>query len=260
MSNKCFSTLGCHDRSLGEIISLARKYRMEKIELRGISGEMNTANIPELSEENISKTRKMLADEGISVVSVNSSAKFDNPNTVEENMSEALEAARVAYQLGAQYVRVFGNRVRNESTVENVIACLDSLSSHMPSGVSLLLEVHGDFNTLETLVPICRRLEKRESFGLLYDVAHADRVYGDRFKEFLSPLLPMIKHVHIKDHKRADSPVLCQIGEGDIPISEIAEFLISNGYRGAISLEWERAWHKDLGKIEEALDAFTKIV
>ena len=38
----CFSTLGCHDRTLEEIFSLAKKFNIDALEIRGVNGK-NTA-------------------------------------------------------------------------------------------------------------------------------------------------------------------------------------------------------------------------
>lgn len=41
----CFSTLGCHDASLKEILELAQNYDVSAIEVRGIQGVMVNSDI-----------------------------------------------------------------------------------------------------------------------------------------------------------------------------------------------------------------------
>ena len=53
--NQCFSTLGCHDWSLNEIVLLAKTYSMDALEIRGINSVMDNAAIEDFSDENIEK-------------------------------------------------------------------------------------------------------------------------------------------------------------------------------------------------------------
>ena len=58
----CFSTLGCADRSLSDVISLAERYGISALEIRGIGGELKNEKISDkLSREASgleSKTKK----------------------------------------------------------------------------------------------------------------------------------------------------------------------------------------------------------
>ncbi len=258
MKNITFSTLGCHSLPLTEIIKIAVKNEIDTLELRGLSGKMSILEIPEFQFENIYTTKKLLSDAGVSVCVIGCSSKFDDPETLFGNILHAKYAGRIAYALGAKYIRVFGNKIRSEETLENVIAALGHLADYFKKyDITPLLEVHGDFNTHETLLPICKALDGR-NFGLVYDVAHADRTCGNDFEPFIEPLIPYIKHVHIKDHKRTSPPTLCSLGDGDIPFLSIANHLESKGYDGYFSLEWERAWHPELSDIEGELNNFRK--
>ncbi len=257
---KTFSTLGCHDLSLREVIALAKKHCLDAIELRGLSGEMDNRKIPELLPENIEETRALLGSEGIRIAVLGASAKFDDPKAQEENLAEALASAELASKLGAPYIRVFGNRLRDSSTLFEVSCALMWLCEKCEGmGVGVLLEIHGDFNTQEALEPVVNALSGCGNFGLIYDVAHADRAYGDSFRELAEPLLGAVKHLHIKDCKRGDTPKLCSLGEGDIPVAEILSFFEERGFAGYASLEWERAWHPQLPKIDGELSKYCEM-
>ena len=87
-------------------------------------------------------------------------------------------------------------------------------------GVDVLLEVHGDFNTIETVGAVIEACKEHACFGILWDVEHSDRAYADNWEPFYQVIRPYVRHIHMKDHVRnADGTfTLCLPGEGDIPM------------------------------------------
>lgn len=261
----CFSTLGCTERSLCEVIALANKYRIKNLEIRGLSGVLDNAGIPYFADTEIEKTKALLSDNGIKVQVVGASASFDTREKHASALAEGMTAVRVAASLGAPYVRVFGNRIRGdmldvcENVSDGISALCDSASD---LGVTVLLEVHGDFNREETLAPILDKLSSVQNFGLIWDIAHSHTVYGENFARFYEFIRPHIRHVHVKDSGICDDGKrhLLLPGDGDIPIKDIIARMEADGYGGCYSLEWEKHWHKELMPIEDALDGFTRIV
>lgn len=260
----CFSTLGCTERSLCEVIALAKRYGIKNLEIRGLSGVLDNASIPHFSDFEIEKTKELLSIGGVSVRVIGASASFDTREKHEANISEAMNAVLVAERLGAPYVRVFGNRIRADvdEACKNVSDGISALCDKaLPYGVTVLLEVHGDFNRKETLSPILSALSEKENFGIIWDIAHSHTVYGENFAELYDFIRPYIKHVHIKDSGISvdGKRHLVLPGDGDIPIKEIMKKMESDGFDGCYSLEWERHWHKELLPIENALDAFLEV-
>ena len=43
------------------------------------------------------------------------------------------------------------------------------------------------------------------------------------------------------------------LGEGEVPIFDAINALISGGYKGFYSFEWEKLWHPELAEPEMAL-------
>ena len=260
----CFSTLGCTEKALDEVISLAKKYGIENLEIRGLSGVLDNASIPYFSESEIENTKRILSENGISVRVVGASASFDTREKHETNIFEAMVAVRVAARLGAPYVRVFGNRIKGDAfevakNVSDGIAALCAQAENF--GVTVLLEVHGDFNREETLAPVISALSDVKNFGVIWDIAHSHTHYGDNFAKFYDFIRPYIKHVHIKDSVLTDDGriKLCLPGDGDIPIKDIVGEMEADGFCGCYSLEWEKHWHRELAPIEDALDAFLAV-
>ena len=123
-----------------------------------------------------------------------------------------------------------------------------------------LLEVHGDFNTVEAMRLVAQEMAGAPGFGILWDVEHSDKTCGDDFLPFYAAVRPLLRHVHIKDYRRGENGqfTLCPVGEGDIPLPEIVHTLLRDGYDGYFSLEWEKKWVPSLAEPEEVFPAFVR--
>ncbi len=254
----CFSTLGCCNNSIEESLFLAEKYNIPMLELRGIGGIMNIAEIPELAKENTNATLSCFNRFGVTPTVLGSSCRLHDKRT----HAECKTAVEIASRLGIPFVRVFGNSLSPDpqtatKTVIDALISLCPIAAEM--NVTILLEVHGDFCNEKTLSPIVSALRNTPGFGLIWDIAHTDRDYGDSWRDFYSFAAPYIRHVHIKDLRRSDR-TLTLPGDGDLPIVDIARHMADDGYTGAFSLEWEKKWHPDLPDIEPALERFCDIL
>ncbi|MBR2965713.1 MAG: sugar phosphate isomerase/epimerase [Clostridia bacterium] len=256
----CFSTLGCSDYSLDGIITLAKNYGIEYLEVRGINGTLENKDIAEFLPENAEKTKKALSDAKISPRVLGASLAFHDPGKYRDCIEAAKTDILIAERMGFPYVRFFGNSIKDDR--DACIACVTSSFAELADfaeahGMTALLEVHGDFNTIENLTPVVDALRGKEGFGIIWDIAHSDIVYGENWQPFYELIRPFIKHVHLKDHKDG---ALTLPGDGTIPIVPIVKRLIADGYDGCFSLEWEKKWHPEIGDIEPALDKLTDIL
>lgn len=252
----CFSTLGCSERSLDEILATAQAFCVRDLEIRGIGGVMDNREIADFSAANIERTKERLAKAGIGVRVIGASASFHDPNEREASLAEATAAVRVASALGAPYIRVFGNLLGSDPqrATASAIEGLRRLSEiAAEAGVTALLETHGDFRDAPSLCPILEALGDCAGFGLIWDVMHTYFATGRDFLPLYRLLRPYIKHVHFKDCTAERRQVIP--GEGDIPLEEILAQLHTDGFNGCVSLEWERKWHPELPPIEDALRA-----
>lgn len=263
------NTLGCPDWSFDEVLSCARKLNVDGLEIRGLNGNMQLSQIPEFFPENLKSTKEKLAGSGVELVCLGTSSHFHSPHIFEKSIDEAKEAIDCANMFGVPFIRVFGDKVPDISaeyqTVKAVISgiseiCDYAVRSCPQNPVAVLLEVHGDFNTIERLDAVCSSVEYK-NFGLIWDVAHADRQFGDIFLPFYSKFKKFIKHVHIKDHQRTTEGFkLCSVGKGDIPLKKIAKTLLSGGYNGYFSLENEKKWHPELPSPETEFPHFVSFM
>ena len=257
-----FSTLGCTDKNLDEILALAVQYGMDGLEFRGIGGILDTAKIADFAPGARAQTRSRIAAAGKAAVVVGTSCAFHDPARTEAAIAEGVNAVAVAEGIGAPFIRVFGNKIKEDfsATAQRVsdgIAQILHRTADRPD-VSVLLEVHGDFNSVERLDPVVQALADEPRFGLIWDVKHTDIGYRENWGEFYTHFRPLIRHVHLKDALRATETHVLP-GDGDLPLRAIISRLASDGYDGFFSLEWERKWHPELPPIEEALEKYAAL-
>ena len=260
--NLCFSTLGCTERPLEDIISLAEHYSIKNLELRGVSGSTDISVIPEFSDGNIRKTNELFSCTGIKPVVLGTSCSFHSKKRLDASLDEGRRSILLAEKLGIPYIRVFGNKFGDdrEAATRRVINGIGELCDYAEgTGVSVLLEVHGDFCNEASLAPVILGLDGKENFGVIWDIAHSHADYGSDFVRFYDFIVPYVRHVHLKDYDSASGKLVLP-GKGDIPIVPIVEMLLDGGYKGCFSLEWERLWHPELLPIEDALDCMLDLL
>ena len=253
----CFSTLGCSDLSLDEILSMSKSYGISAVEIRGVSGVMNNADIKDFCVENQNDTYKKFANFGIIPIVLGTSCSFHNEEKYNSAIEEGLLSIKIAEAIGVKNIRVFGDRIRPGST-DRIISGISRLCESTDK-VNVLLEIHGDYNTADALRPITDGLSAYDNFGIIWDIEHTHKTYGENWLEFYSFVRPFVKHVHIKDFSDEQNKLVL-VGQGDVSIRPIVKKLISDSYDGYFSLEWEKKWHPELEDMPVALEHFINVM
>ncbi len=256
-----FATLGCPDWDFMKILTSARDLGYQAIEIRGIEGIMRAEEIPYFKPENEQKTKTLLKEYGVEICGYGSSVKFHDPNTYDANIEEGKQAILVCQRMGIPNMRVFGDRFHDYDHTDVINRAIKGFTELVlfaaDKNVNVVHEIHGDFNTLEAVMPVVEALGGYKNFGFIWDIVHSDKIYGDNYAVFYEKIKPYIKHVHIKDHLRNNGDFkLCLTGEGDVPIAQIIERLKADGYNGYYSFEWEKKWHPELPDPEVAFPQF----
>lgn len=257
-----FSTLGCPDWGFEKVLKNAKEMGYQGIELRGVDGEMLAAKTERFSPARMEETKKLIEDSGIHICGFNTSVKFDRPENYDGFMQEGLGSIDVCERMGFPAIRVFGDTIppgqREEEVIGRISGGYRKLCAYArDKGIEVYQEVHGEFNTIERIRAICDRLPD-ENYGLIWDIGHTDRAYGDDFMPFYEAVKPWIRHVHIKDAQRrqGEAAAHCLPGEGDIPIKKIVQTLLDDGYDGYFSFEWEKKWALHIQEPEIAFPAY----
>lgn len=256
-----FSTLGCPEWDFDAILHNASQMGFDAIELRGIGQEMRIDRMTPFQPGRQQQTLRRLQDAGLSVCCVGTSVRFDEPglNAIEEGRA----AIDVCARMGIPFIRVFGDCRRTGRTMEQLMddvadGCGRLCEYADGTDVQILLEVHGDFDRAERILPVIHSVQSSH-FGILWDIEHSDAVYGDQFALFYRELVPHVKHVHIKDAFRTpEGHRLCGTGEGDLPIAGVVHLLEAENYAGFFSLEWEKKWHPELPDAGQAFPQYVR--
>lgn len=261
-----FSTLGNPDWSFERTLKEAQRLGYEAIEIRGIEGKMLPGEISQFFIENQASTKASLAEHNLHICGFETSVNFHDFDKYNDMIKQGKAAIDICMNMEIPFIRVFGDKIVSEDirdlVVQKVIKGVGELCDYAQGkNVKVLLEIHGNFNTLENVMEVIQALKDKPAFGILWDIAHSDKIYGDNYLKFYNEIKSFIYHVHFKDHRRSNGNFdLCLVGEGDIPIKEIFNTLKSDGYDGYISLEWEKKWHPELPEPEIAYPAFMEFL
>jgi len=264
-SRLCFSTLGCSERTPAEVAALAARFGIPNLEIRGLCGNIKLAEERAFDEAHIAETLSPFAEHGQCLLVYGSSLRGNDLASGKQTPQDAADELAVAHRMGVRYMRVFPDKLVNSNgeDKEEIRAIARAIGAVADAawaqGITVLMEIHGHLNRIETVAPLLEVLDGHPGFGILWDIQHSDKIYGDGWESFYQLIRPYVHHVHIKDHLR-DGFRLTLPGEGDIPIRTIVDRLIADGYEGCFSLEWEALWHPELPPIEQALEKFVTIL
>jgi len=260
-----FTTLGCPDWTLQEIVKNAYQMGFDGIEFRGIRDEMDMSKLPEFTTD-LDKTKELLSRYKVSVSGIDVSARFAvvDPEEKERHFDETRRNLKLAAQLNACTLRVFGGKVPEGYTVERMIPVLAENLRGMADeaeecGVVLALETHDDWAD-STVVSRVMKKVNHPYIGVLWDMHHPFRFNSEDPEETYANLSPYIVAVHVKDSILDENGQTRYVfpGEGDVPIRDMLEMLIDGGYEGYITFEWEKRWHRELPEPEIAFPKFVE--
>jgi len=266
-----FSTLGCPDWELREIVAAARNWGYDGVELRAVGGSLDLLDRAEFSPAQLATTRAYFEDAGIEICCVDTSCAFHSADQNERanQVKIALGHADLAERLGASLIRVFPDRIQagaeREETRDWIVTSLRDVAERLPDGVNVALETHGDFARAEYAAEIVT-LANHPQVKLIWDVANSVAA-GDDIQHAARVVQPYLAHVHLRDARPVAGsehwlPVLA--GVGRVSFAEAVAALGELNYDGFVSFEWEKYWHPEIEApgvaLPDFIDAIRKLV
>jgi sugar phosphate isomerase/epimerase len=248
-----FSTLGCPEWNIDQILRAAVDYGYPAIELRGYRETLDVTQAEPFLPANRNATRRRFAESGVSFCCVSSSGVV-----AEGNIDHVRANAELAHAIGAPVVRVFGGHLPDTLPHAEAIAQFaETLRSFgdaaQEAGVIIVLETHDAFSTGATVAELLERTDHPAVFSL-WDLHHPYR-QGESPAETDIFIGETTRHTHLKDSKDG---VYCLLGEGDIPLFAMLDLLKTRDYTGVLSLEWEKRWISSLAPPEVAFPQYAK--
>ncbi len=259
-----FSTLGCPDWTLDQILACAEDNGYEGLELRGLQRELFLPKAPALAPSERAGVRRRFEDIGCPIVCVSSSAKFTSTEQAErdKNVDEVRAFATLGADLGARLIRVFGGTLEPGQTIEELLPTMAeagrrAAEAAQEAGLTVVIETHDAFCRGRDLARVVEAVA-HEAFQSLWDIHHP-LAHGESVTETMAALGPSLRHVHTKDARTVEGKrAYCLFGEGELPIAEILRALKAHGYGGWLSLEWEKMWHPEIAEPEVALPHYAR--
>ncbi len=240
-----YSTLAFPNERIEDVAELGRRTGYGGIELRLIDGEL----IPsDLSADTIARVRRAIA--GLELVALDTSIRL-----AEEDAASQISAyLRLAHDLGAPVIRVFGGALGTEpderaARLQHGADVLGAVAEHAHSlGIIVAVETHDDFSASADLGALLTLIE-HPAIGAVWDSHHPWRMGEDPATVFKN-VGARVALAQVKDARRDESEKsgwkLVLLGEGEVPVRGMLEELAAGGYRGPISVEWEKNWHREI--------------
>lgn len=268
------STLGVVDEDLSSTAAMMARHGVRAVEIRSAQGAFIHPGSDAASRREV---RRQFEDAGMEIFSVASRVRIMAEGDDAE-VAAALEAElHLASDLGAHQVRVFPGAPtvgttpsdRSPELVEPVAEAdargvrrlLLALDAAAALGVAPLVETHDSHPRGEDVARLLAALDEAapgHPVGAIWDLLHPWRVgeeLGATAQHLGRHVLGGRGYVQIKDvADRADTFPVLQ-GDGAAPGPEFLAVLDELGYRGPVSLEWERFWVPTAPPLEAALGA-----
>jgi sugar phosphate isomerase/epimerase len=260
-----FSTLGCPKWPWTRVLEQAAALGYAAIELRGVEGQMDLTKRPEFSGTRIGQTMKDLDAFGLKISDLGASSRMHeaDPKVRAAQLDEGRRFIDLAAKLKVPYVRVFGDKVppgeARADVIPRVVDGLRTLGDHAKgSGVSVILESHGDFADSPSLQAIFKGTA-HPNVALLWDAHHTFVLGKEAPAQTFEALGSYVRHTHLKDSRPEGTGVRYVLtGTGTVPVRDTVGVLVKAGYKGYYCFEWEKAWHPEIEEPEVAFPHYAE--
>ena len=259
-----FSTLGCPNWTLNKAAEQAAANGYRALEVRLLEGEIIPSIMPIGRRRQIKETMKQ---HKIEIIGLGTSVRFSSPDRAERHgqVQELRHYLELANELGVPYVRVFGGNVLPNCTLDETINWVaESLAQSMElaeaNGVTVLLETHDAFCRGEEVARVFQQVD-HPRLQAIWDVHHPFRM-GETIEDTWRLIGKRTAHVHLKDGIRKPDGTwqLVLMGKGEVPNRQVVELLHKAGYKGYLSMEWEKKWHPEIEEPEVALPQHAQVL
>ncbi len=259
------TTLACPDWTLQTVLQRFAEFGYDAVDFRGLGGEMNLWKLPAFSTE-LAATAERIAASGLAVSGMSSGARafVADPGGRERALAEVRQYAKLCRALGCPMIRVFGGDVGDTPMAEAIPVSAEALrrmAEAAGEGVTVAVETHDTWVRTGPLAEVIARVG-RDDVGVLWDLHHPFRLGGETPRQTYDNIGRHTVAVHVKDSRPTGDGghEYTLAGEGDVPLAEMIGMLVRGGYRGYLTLEWEKKWHPELPGPEVALPQYGRFM
>ncbi|GAB5559152.1 MAG: TIM barrel protein [Synoicihabitans sp.] len=254
-----FSSLGCAELDLPDVVDMAIRHNVPAVELRTLGDRID---LPGYLTEHFQDPQTLAAylkTAQVEVVGLDASCRLFADDG--EGEAELMALAPWAEALGGISIRVFdGGENLDPATIARGVArwqwWQQQRANHGWSS-QLMIETH---DTLVTGAAVQQFLAAApEGIAILWDAFHTWSKGGENPLTTWAAIRASVVHIHVKDGVRGGTEGRAFThtlpGDGEFPMAALKTQLGIDGYGGPLSLEWGRKWHPYLPPLEQALAA-----
>jgi sugar phosphate isomerase/epimerase len=258
-----FTTLGCPDWTLRQIVENAAQMGYKGVDLRGLLEDIDISTRPEFTT-GLNETKTLFTDHGVAISGIAISARYAVVDPAEKQhwFDETRRNMELAAKLGTHILRVYGGKVPEGHTVESimpiVVQNLREIGDEAEEyDVTLALETHDDWTDSAVFARLMAEAD-HPRVRVLWDLHHPFRTNREPAKVTYKNLAPYTVSIHVKDSlpNPDGSHTYVLLGEGDVPLKSMLDMLVADGYDGYAILEWEKRWHRELAEPEIAFPQY----
>jgi sugar phosphate isomerase/epimerase len=260
-----FTTLGCPQWTLKQIIEKAEKMGYDAVDFRGLLEDIDISHRPEFTTQ-LKTTKKLFRAHGIDVSAISISAHFAvvDPAEKEKQFDEAQRNLELASKLDSHVMRIYGGQVPKGYSIETIMPFLvenlrkigDEAEKY---DVTLALETHDAWTNSAVLARVIDQVN-HPRVRVLWDLHHPYRFNGEKPELTYANLGKFTVGTHVKDSvlDKDGKPRYVLLGEGTVPIKRMLEMLVQGGYSGYATLEWEKRWLPELAEPEDIFPQYAQ--
>ncbi len=175
---------------------------------------------------------------------------------IEETFASVGRQVHIARRLGVGALRLFFGRLKRErycaESREIICENLRRLSDRYPD-IVLMFENHDGASLCPDVCHEILGLVDRPNVRMNFDPVNFERAGVDSM-EALRILRPRIEHVHLKG---LDGGEYCEFGVGDVDLTSVLRSLLTHGYTGSFTVEYEGTFDRTLRLYESVRRAKT---
>jgi sugar phosphate isomerase/epimerase len=175
---------------------------------------------------------------------------------IDETFASVDRQVHIARRLGVGTLRLFFGRLKRAdySPESRDIICenLRRLSDRYPE-IALMFENHDGASLCPDICSEILGIVDRPNVRMNFDPVNFERAGVDSM-DALRILRPLLGHVHLKGLDRGE---LCEFGIGDVDLTPVIRSLLTQGYMGSFTVEYEGTFDRTLRLYESVRRART---
>jgi sugar phosphate isomerase/epimerase len=186
---------------------------------------------------------------------------FDTGVAADRTQASVERQIDLARRFSVDHMRLFFGRLPVEDcTAEAVAACsrnIQWMADRHPD-LQFVLENHDGASSRPEVCRAVLECVDRRNVRFTFDPINFEH-RGVRTAKALEAMQPLVGHVHLKGYAGG---AFCGFGEGDVDLIPALVTLVSGGYRGAFTVEYEGSGDRTLGlfqSVRRARDAIARL-